>query len=82
MGKTKFKWNMGAFQDLRRLPGVVSELNSRAQAVADAAGVGYVANDYDGRTRHRSGVITATPKAIRDNAKNNTLIKSLDAARG
>lgn len=78
----KFKWNVGEFQAIRRLPGVAAEINRRAEAIADAAGDGYEWSAYDGLTRSRAGVVTASFKAIRDNAKNNTLVKSLDAGRG
>lgn len=49
-------------------------LNSRASRIAANAGDGYEARESTGRTRRaRAVVVTATPKAMRDNSRNQTL---------
>ncbi len=93
---SNFKFNPQGFYDIRRSPGVVAKLEAMAQAIADQAnGASDLATDEDEggyRTssvqgqknpqgRWRTTVITATEKAIADNAANNTLLGSLDAGR-
>nr|DAW17870.1 MAG TPA: type I neck protein [Caudoviricetes sp.] len=72
--------------EIRRDPGVVAELESVAQEVADRAnssGEGtYAVGSQQGRKnpqgRWRASVVTADAKAMVDNAKRNTLIRALD----
>lgn len=85
MGKAKIKWNIKGFYDLRSEPGVVADLEARAEAIAAAAGVGYVTGSQQGakkpQGRWRASVATGDWDAIEDNARNQTLLKSLDAGR-
>jgi hypothetical protein len=81
MAKTRIKWNVKAFRELRLEPGVIADLEARAEAVAAAAGSGYEASAMAGKNRGRASVITADYAAIRDNAKNQSLLRSLDAGR-
>ncbi|MCT1710217.1 hypothetical protein [Dermabacter hominis] len=56
------------------LPEVKKALNSRASRIAANAGEGYEARESMGRTRRaRAVVVTATPEAMRDNSRNQTL---------
>ena len=74
----------GAFEELLRHPNVAADLTRRAEAVAGAAGglpAGFVAASGQGATRARAAVITATGRGIRTNARDNTLLRCLDAAR-
>lgn len=82
----------GAFFKLRTEPGVQRDIDRRTRRIADAANSSAgLENDY--RTsgqigarrpsgRYRGTVITATARAMRDNAKNHRLLRSLDAGRG
>ncbi|PVE94994.1 hypothetical protein [Microbacterium sp. TPD7012] len=81
MAKSQIKWNLRAFRELRLEPGVIDDLGERADAIADAAGPGYEASTFEGKNRGRASVITANANARRDNARNQTLIRSLDAGR-
>lgn len=79
---TRIKWNLSAFEELRREPGIRRELAERAERIADAAGSGYVAEGPEhGRTRDRAAVVTETGDAIADNARHQTLLHSLDSGR-
>lgn len=86
MSKVQIDWNPDWGFDLRRSDGVVSDLDSRAQGVADranASGKGtYAVGSQQGRRnpqgRWRTSVVTADAEAMIDNAKNNTLIRALD----
>lgn len=77
----RIKWNVKAFRELRLEPGVIADLGERAEAIADAAGPWYEASTFEGRNRGRASVITGDFGAIYDNAKNQTLLRSLDAGR-
>lgn len=79
MAKTRIKWNVKAFRELRLEPGVIADLGERAEAVASAAGPGYEASTFEGKNRGRASVITADYAAMRDNARNQTLLRSLDS---
>lgn len=81
----KIKYNSGAFYDLRRAPGVVADLESRAKRVQSAAGEMYEFGSQQGarkpQGRWRTSVAAVRYKARYDNAKNHTLERSLDAGR-
>lgn len=78
---TKIKWRLAGFRELRLEPGVMADLGERAERIADAAGDGYEASTFEGKNRARASVITADFDARRDNAKNQTLLRSLDRGR-
>lgn len=85
------KWNMDAFEELRRSPKVQTEVERVARIVAQRAGRGYEWSARQGRKgpppawnrrkgpgfqgRYRAIVYPDTFRAMRDNAKNNTLVK-------
>ena len=82
MARPKIKWNRAAFNALRTAPGVEADLTERAQAMAAAAGDGVEMLPAEaGRRRAHRVVATVTVEAARANAKNNTLIRALDAGR-
>ena len=74
-------WNLTGFEALRRSPGVAADLRRRADAIAEACGDGFVAESGQGRTRARAGVIAASGRARRVNARDNTILRNLDAGR-
>jgi hypothetical protein len=87
MAKTKFKWNPAGFEELRRSPKAVSLLESKVDAAASAAGPGYVGSVVQGVGRGTLGraigtVYTDDFTAIRDNAKNQTLLRVFDRLGG
>jgi hypothetical protein len=80
--------NAGALYRLRSEPGVVADLERRAQAILAACGgteAGYAVGSEQGarrpQGRWRVAVYTRTNEAKRDNAVNNTLIRNLSAGR-
>lgn len=83
MAKPRIKWNIRAFAELRNEPGVLNDLQERAEAIADAAGEGYESRPAEAgegkQGRGRAAVLTGTADARADNAKNQTLLRSLDA---
>ena len=85
------KHNKEAYYQLRSAPGVRADVERRLAAIAkkanDDSGLadGYRTSSVQGRKkpqgRWRGTVITATAKAIKDNAKTQRLLRSLDAGR-
>lgn len=68
------------FEQLRTDPKIMAELNRLAEETAAHAGDGFEARPAattGGRVRGRAAVVTATAKAMRRNAKHNTLLKAL-----
>lgn len=81
MAKVRVKLNIAGFRSLRNDPAVLADLRARAERLAAASGPGYFADAQTGKNRARAGVVTGTWAAQRDNARNNTLINNLGAAR-
>lgn len=81
MARVRVTHNRKAYAALLKEAGVLADVRARAQRVADAAGEGYEMNSSAPRKRARASVVTATGEAIRDNAENQTLIRSLEAGR-
>lgn len=87
MAKPKFQWDVRAFEALRRSPAAVRLLEEKVQATASACGDGYVGSVVQGQGRGTLGraigtVFTDDFSAIRDNARNNTLIRNIDRLGG
>ena len=78
----KIKFNRNAFREIRLLPEVAADVHDRAERVAAAAGEGFDAFPTQApRNRARAAVVTTSMKAIRQNARDNTLLRALGAGR-
>ena len=65
------------FRALRTDPAIMDEIGRLTNGMADRAGDGYEVDGprvTGGRGRGHASVFTATPRAMVDNAKNNTLL--------
>lgn len=72
----KIRWNLPAFEEIRRLPGVDDELRSFVDDALDKAG----RDKYDGgvepgRSRSRGYIVTKNLDGIIDHRRNHTLIR-------
>ena len=76
----RIRWNVPAFEKIRRDPALADEMKRIADDIADRCGEGYVAVRGHGVRRDRAAVITTTGAAMRDNAENNTILRSLGGA--
>ena len=74
-------WHIAGFQALRKSPQITADITERVAAVAAACGEGYDSAVTRGGSRVRGTVVTATPRAMADNASNNTLVNNLEAGR-
>ena len=79
------------FADIRNDPKVRADIADRTRRIAEAAGEGFDHGVDDwpnektkrgkGQSRPHGYVVTATAKAMRKNARDNTLLRALDAGR-
>lgn len=87
MAKTKFVWNPAGFEAIRRSPQAVALLEAKVRAAASAAGPGYVGSVVQGAGRGTLGraigtVYTDDFEAIRDNSRNQTLMRVFNRLGG
>lgn len=74
--------NLKGFDELRKSPSVMAELERRGRAIAARAGEGFESESaYEGRHRGRVQVYTATPEAMVAEATEHRLLRALDAGR-
>lgn len=83
MAKARIQWMNKGFRELLNDPGVVADLERRADLIAVAANASgdgeYATGSSSGGRRGRSAVYTWDFRAMYDNARNHTLLRSLDA---
>jgi hypothetical protein len=84
MAKVSIQINIPAFNAFRNQPEIQQELHRRGEQIAAAAGGApdFVVVDSPNPTRARTVVITATPKAMEEEATRRSLTRALDAGRG
>lgn len=81
-GKTRIKFNVKGFRELRTSPAVQADIRRRAERVAAAAGEGVeVLPVRTPRNRARALVGPVTSEAARRTARDNSLIRALQAGR-
>lgn len=80
----RVKYKQGAFRAIRTSRETSAELDRRAQRVARVAGSGVEVESSisGGRGRARAEVVAVSFAARKRNARGNTLLRALDAARG
>lgn len=82
--KSGVKFNKNGFEQLRKQPGVRSDLMRRAKAVAAEAGgedIGYKVTNLALEDPRSAVSVMATGRARNHNRKHNSLVKAMDAAR-
>ena len=81
MAKAKVVMNSAGARSILNGPEVMADLLSRGQAITSACGEHYNCDVREGRTRAHCLVKTDGAAGARDNAKNNTILRNLDAGR-
>lgn len=69
--------NRAGVAELMKSPEMVALLKEKAKAIQERAGNGYETSTFTGKNRANISIKTKSRKAIRDNNKNNTLLKAL-----
>lgn len=77
MAKFHIELNREGVRELLQSAEMMQICQSHAQAIANRAGNGYAVTTYTGRTRVNASVAVVTEEAMRDNLKNNTLLKAV-----
>lgn len=77
MANIQVELNSDGVRELLRSQEIMAECRAHAQAIASRAGDGYTVSTYTGVNRVNASVMAATPEAIKDNIKNNTLLKAV-----
>lgn len=75
------KLNRAGVRALLRDPKIVADLTRRGNAIAAAAGTGFVVDVEVGRSRARVEVVTRTPEAMQREATYRSLTRAVDAGR-
>ena len=79
----RLRINYSGVRELLKSPGLVADLTRRGRAIADRAGDGHtVFVENRGRKRARVAVVTTSVDAMKREARERNLLRSLDAARG
>ena len=73
----KFELNRNGVAELMKSPAMIELLRDKARGIQEAAGDGYEVSSFVGTNRANVSVKTKTKKSIRDNNKNNTLLKAM-----
>lgn len=81
MKKARFQPDRSGVKSFLKSPKMESLMADRAGRVAGRAGHGYVASTWQGDSRVIGSVITDTFGAMRDNSRNNTLLRALGGGR-
>lgn len=84
MAKPRIVFHYKAFNEFRNQPEIAAELLRRGEAIAERAGDGVIAEASPSKSgsRARVVVITATAKAMADEAAHRSLTRSLSAGQG
>lgn len=96
--RIRYKPRVQGFEEIRRSPKVAAEIDQLADSIAMRAGRGYESSSRQGQKgpspswnvsrhkgyqgRYRAIVFADTFRAMRDNAKNNTLVKLIGGPGG
>ena len=93
MAKVQVEVSRRAVQRIQKSPVVQADLKRRAEAIAKSADAqtspnppsmrnpNYVSFVTVGNVAAKGRVVASNPHSMRDNARNNTLLKSMDAGR-
>ncbi len=77
MSKMKFYLNKKGVAELMKSSAMQEVLSDHATKIRDRCGDGYEQDVHVGKKRANASVRTKSAKAVRDNSKNNTLLKAV-----
>lgn len=77
MNNVEIELNSPGIADLLRSPEMKAICKEQADNVARRCGEGYEVDTYVGKGRVNAMVYASTKEAVRDNYRNNTLLKAL-----
>lgn len=77
MAELELELDREAVRQLLRSSEMAGICRQQAEAIRARCGSGYEADSYTGKNRVNASVYAATGAAVRDNLKNNTLLKAV-----
>jgi hypothetical protein len=77
MSKMKFVLDRAGVRELLKSPEAMAVCKEHADASCRSLGAGYTVTTYTGKTRVNASIAASTQRARRENAENNTILKSL-----
>lgn len=77
MSKVEIELDSAGIQALLKSPEIVDVLQEQADSIRAQLGDRYQTSQHIGKTRANVSVYTEDPDALRDNAKNNTMLKAM-----
>lgn len=80
MARARFKWNIDAFEEVRRSGPVEDQLQGIVNGVLGRLESDYAGGVESGRTRSRGYVVTTSAEAIRAEAENHALLRAIGGA--
>lgn len=82
ISKIQVRMNSDNVREYLRSESVEAMLRAKAEAIAAAAGDGFVAESMIGQNRARASVRTDTVEAMRAEAESHLLSRAIEAGRG
>lgn len=77
MDKFRLELNSAGVRNLLRSSEMAEVCKQQAETIRARCGDGYETDSYTGKNRVNASVYAATPAAVRDNLKNNTIVKAV-----
>ena len=77
MANTRIVLNSAGVRSLLKSSEMQGVLKDHADAIKNRCGDGYETDLFVGKTRANASVRTKTSKAVKENSKNNTLLKAV-----
>ena len=74
MGNFRLELNSAGVRQLLRSAEMAQVCKQQAEAIRGRCGDGYETDSYTGKNRVNASVYAATPAAVRDTLKNNTIL--------
>ena len=77
MSKLKIELDSAGIQALLKSQEIIDVLQEQADSICAQLGSQYQTSQHIGKTRANVSVYTEDPDALKDNAKNNTMLKAM-----
>lgn len=78
----RIQWNKNGFAELRNDPAIAGLVQDETDRLAAEMGPGYDSRGAHHPGRYRGTIVAKSSQAVRDNIKNNTMLKTILGAGG
>lgn len=77
MSKVRIELNSAGVREMLKSDGMKAICMQQASAIRSRCGDGYEVDSYNGKNRVNAMVFASSPKAKKENLKNNTILKAM-----